>query len=105
MAKAQACKNLIAGEWVQSSSGNTFDNHNPADHRELVGSFQDSTSEDVEKAVAAACEVYPQWRLTPAPKRAEILFRLGEILTHRKEEIARDMTREMGKSHHTLRTA
>ncbi len=97
MAKAKACKNLIAGEWVQSSSGNTFDRHNPADQRELVGSFQDSTSKDVELAVAAACEAYSQWRLTPAPKRGEILFRLGEILTRRKEEIACDMTREMGK--------
>jgi len=48
MAKTKAYKNLIAGEWVQSSSGSTFDNHNPADQRELVGSFQDSTSEDVE---------------------------------------------------------
>mgnify|MGYP002130879620 FL=1 len=65
MAKAKAYKNLIAGEWVRSSSGNTFDSHNPADHRELVGSFQESTSEDVEKAVAAACEAYSLWRLTP----------------------------------------
>ncbi len=61
MAKAKAYKNLIAGEWVQSSSGNTFDNHNPADQRELVGSFQDSTSEDVEQAVGAACKAYSQW--------------------------------------------
>ncbi len=97
MAKAKACKNLIAGEWVQSSSGNTFDRHNPADQRELVGSFQDSTSEDVEFAVAAAWEAYSDWRLFPAPKRGEILFRVGEILTRRKEEIAYAMTREMGK--------
>ena len=97
MAKAKAYKNLITGEWVQSSSGNTFDSHNPADQRELVGSFQDSTSVDVEQAVAAACEAYSQWRLTPAPERGEILFRVGEILTRRKEEIAYDMTREMGK--------
>jgi len=97
MVKAKAYKNLIAGEWVESTSGNTFANHNPADRRELIGSFQDSTAEDVEQAVAAACEVYSQWWLTPASERGKILFRVGEILTRRKEEIAQDMTREMGK--------
>ncbi len=97
MAKVKAYKNLIAGEWVESTSGLTFENRNPADHRELIGSFQDSTAEDVDRAVAAACQAYSQWRLTPAPKRGEILFRVGEILARRKEALAYDMTREMGK--------
>jgi len=77
MAKAKAYKNLIAGEWVKSTSGRTFENRNPADQRELIGSFQDSTADDVDRAVAAACQAYSQWRLTPAPKRGEILFRVG----------------------------
>ena len=90
-------KNFIGGEWVESKSRELFQNLNPADAAEVIGRFADSGPEDVERAVAAAREAYRRWRLTPAPRRAEILFRLGELLIRRKEEFARDMTREMGK--------
>jgi alpha-ketoglutaric semialdehyde dehydrogenase len=89
--------NLIAGAWVQARSGRTFENRNPADTRELVGTFADSGPEDVEQAVAAARAAFPGWRALTAPKRGEILFRAAEILVRRKEDFARDMTREMGK--------
>ena len=59
--------------------------------------FPASNEEDVALAVNAAKAAYDKWRLTPAPKRAEILFRAAEILVKRKEDFARDMTREMGK--------
>ena len=42
-------------------------------------------------------EAYKSWRLVPAPKRAEILYRAAELLVQRKEEFSKDMTREMGK--------
>jgi acyl-CoA reductase-like NAD-dependent aldehyde dehydrogenase len=90
-------KNYIAGEWVRSSSGATFENRNPADRNEVLGIFQKSTAKDAEEAIAAAREAYNSWRLLPAPRRAEILFRVGEILIKRKEEFAQQMTREMGK--------
>jgi acyl-CoA reductase-like NAD-dependent aldehyde dehydrogenase len=89
--------NYIAGAWVPARSGHTLENRNPADTRELVGTFADSGPEDVEPAVAAARAAFPKWRALPAPKRGEILFRAAEILVRRKEEFARDMTREMGK--------
>jgi alpha-ketoglutaric semialdehyde dehydrogenase len=89
--------NFIGGEWVRSSSGAKFENRNPANRNEVLGIFQKSTSKDVDQAVAAASEAYSSWRLTPAPRRAEILFRVGEILIRRKEELAQQMTREMGK--------
>ena len=89
--------NLIGGEWVAARSGKTFRNHNPADHRDLVGEFAASGPEDVSDAVAAAKAAYATWRLVPAPKRAEILYRTGELLLQRKEQYAQDMTREMGK--------
>ncbi len=89
--------NYIAGAWVPAGSGRTFENRNPADTSERLGTFADSGPEDVERAVAAAREAYPKWRALPAPKRGEILFRAAEILLRRKEELARDMTREMGK--------
>jgi acyl-CoA reductase-like NAD-dependent aldehyde dehydrogenase len=89
--------NFIGGQWVPAASGRTFDNHNPADADDLVGRFADSGPEDLEEAVAAAREAFARWRAVPAPKRGEILFRAAEILVRRKEEFARDMTREMGK--------
>jgi aldehyde dehydrogenase (NAD+) len=90
-------RNWIGGKWVSSSSGKTFEDRNPADSDDLVGNFQKSNSKDVDAAVAAAKKAYRGWRLTPAPKRAEHLYAAGEILKRRKEEIARQMTREMGK--------
>src|SRR5580692_2793010 len=90
-------KNFINGEWVESRSGKAYENRNPANTDELVGMFVSSTSEDVDAAVDAATAAYATWRLVPAPKRAEILYRAAELLVHRKEEFSRDMTREMGK--------
>jgi alpha-ketoglutaric semialdehyde dehydrogenase len=90
-------KNFIDGEWVESASGETFENRNPADTRDLVGIFQKSNKEDVNAAVDAAKRAFARWRLVPAPRRAEMVFRAAEILMERKEEYARDMTREMGK--------
>jgi acyl-CoA reductase-like NAD-dependent aldehyde dehydrogenase len=89
--------NFIAGEWVKSSSGEWFDNVNPADTTDIVGRFPQSNSEDVNRAVEAAKNAATKWRRTPAPKRAEILFKLGEILRENKDRFTRDMTREMGK--------
>jgi aldehyde dehydrogenase (NAD+) len=90
-------KNYINGEWMESRSGKAYENRNPANTDELIGMFVSSTDEDVDVAVDAAKEAYKTWRLVPAPKRAEILFRAAELLLQRKEEFSKDMTREMGK--------
>jgi len=90
-------RNYIAGDWVAPRSGSYIENRNPADTRELVGRFTASTAEDVERAVGVAAEAFQKWRKVPAPRRAEILFKAGEILIRRKEAFAIDMTREMGK--------
>jgi aldehyde dehydrogenase (NAD+) len=94
---AKIYKNLIGGEWVESRSGQTFENLNPANFKDVVGIFPRSNKEDVNAAVEAARKAFQRWRLTPAPRRAEIIFRCGQILQERKEDYARDMTREMGK--------
>ena len=88
---------FIAGRWIDSVEGRTFDSVNPADTRDVVGRFPLSTAEDIELAVGAARSAADRWRKLPAPRRAEILFRLGEILIRRKDEFSREMTREMGK--------
>ena len=90
-------KNFINGEWVDSRGGGAYENRNPANTDELVGMFVSSTSADVDAAVEAARAAYEKCRLVPAPKRAEILFRAAELLVQRKEELSKDMTREMGK--------
>src|SRR5262252_5993040 len=89
--------NFIDGEWVEASTGETFENRNPADTRDVVGIFPKSAKADVDAAVDAAKRAFVRWRLVPAPKRAEIVYRAGEMLMERKEEYSRDMTREMGK--------
>jgi len=89
--------NLIDGKWTGPSSETFFPNVNPADSLDVTGEFPESTIEDVSAAVEAAARAYPKWRLMPAPKRAEILYHAAALLTERKESLARDMTREMGK--------
>jgi aldehyde dehydrogenase (NAD+) len=95
--KMKVYKNLIDGEWVDSASGETFENISPADTRDVVGIFQKSVKADVDAAVDAAKRAFAKWRLVPAPRRAEIVYRAAEMLFERKEEYSRDMTREMGK--------
>ncbi len=89
--------NFINGRFVPARSGNTYENRNPADTSDLIGTFPASGAEDVEAAVATAKAAYPKWRAIPAPQRGEIIRRATEILIRRKEELARLMTREMGK--------
>jgi len=90
-------RHFIAGEWAESTSGATFESHNPADRRDVVGRFQQGTAADVAMAIRAADSAGAMWRRTPAPKRGEILYRFGALLAEHKERIARAMTREMGK--------
>ena len=68
-------QNLIGGQWVAAQSGKTFLNLNPANHEDVIGEFALSAAEDVSAAIAAAEQAYASWRLVPAPKRAEILYR------------------------------
>jgi alpha-ketoglutaric semialdehyde dehydrogenase len=97
MSQAPVYKNLIGGQLKDSASGRTLENRNPADTREVVGLFPDSDARDVAAAVEAARRAFEGWRLVPAPKRGEIMFRAAQLLAERKEQYAREMTREMGK--------
>ncbi len=90
-------QNYIGGQWRDARSGATFESRNPARQSDVVGRFPASSAEDVADAVEAAREAFKTWRLVPAPKRGEILKKVGDLLTERKAEIARAMTREMGK--------
>lgn len=90
--------NFINGEWVDSASGETFASKNPADRREVLGTFARSGAADVNRAVQAAKAAYPEWNATPVPARADYVLRVGLLLEERKEELSQTMTREMGKT-------
>jgi aldehyde dehydrogenase (NAD+) len=89
--------NFIGGQWAAPSTGDYFENRNPADRDDLIGRFPRSGVADVERAVQSARRGFAAWSRTPAPLRGQVLQRVGELLVQKKEEIARAMTREMGK--------
>src|SRR3954452_2800135 len=90
-------RHFIAGEWVDSTSGETFESRNPADTSDVVGRFQQGTKADAAMAIKAAETAGPMWRRTPAPKRGEILYAFGALMAQHKERLSEAMTREMGK--------
>ena len=94
---AEKYKNLINGVWKESKSTDFIENRNPADHNDLIGLYPSSTKEDVDEAVKAARIAFEKWRLVPAPKRGDVLKVVGDMMLERKDEIAFEMTREMGK--------
>ena len=89
--------NYIGGEWRAAIKGGTFESTNPAHRGDVIGIFQRSTAEDVAAAVDAAARAQRAWREVPVPERGEMLFTVARLLEERKEELARLMTREMGK--------
>ncbi|MFN3597485.1 MAG: aldehyde dehydrogenase family protein [Rubricoccaceae bacterium] len=97
MADIPTFHNLIGGDWKPAASGETFESRNPARRADVVGRFPASAEADVDAAVRAARAAFDAWRLTPAPKRGDYLRRIGDVLTERKDDLARAMTREMGK--------
>jgi aldehyde dehydrogenase (NAD+) len=89
--------NFIAGEWRPSLSGNTYERRNPWRPSEIVGEFPSSNADDVADATEAAQQAAQSWAMLPAAKRGAILTRAAELIESRVEEIAQDMTWEMGK--------
>src|SRR6202795_1572217 len=93
---AKTFQNYIDGEWVDAASGETFESTSPA-NGETIGVFPKSGPDDVDRAVAAAKAAYAEWRLVPAPKRGEVLFRFAQLLAEHKDDVTELMTHEMGK--------
>lgn len=91
-------QNFIGGEWVDSKSGETFENRDPADTDDLIGKFQRSEKGDVDDGVEAAVEALKDWKEISAPERGKILLRAGSLLEDRKEELTKTLTREEGKT-------
>jgi len=94
----EAYRNYVAGQWVESKSGKTFPNINPANIGETIGHFQASGAEDVQAACEAAAKAQPAWAGAPAPRRGEFLFKAAELLESRLQKVSEEMTREEGKT-------
>ncbi len=94
---AQTYHNFIGGEWTPPAGG-TFEIRNPADTDEVVGQFPLATEDEVRAAIGASAEAQPKWGETPGPQRGEVLYRAAEIIRRRADELARDLTREEGKT-------
>ncbi|HCG28481.1 MAG TPA: aldehyde dehydrogenase, partial [Chloroflexi bacterium] len=89
-------RNYINGRWVDAKGGGAIERANPATGA-MIGSFPKSGRDDVVAAVEAANAAFDTWRRYPAPKRGEILYRVGQLMMDRKEQLGREMTEEMGK--------
>ena len=95
---SQSFSNLIGGEWVGARSGATIETRNPADTDEIVGRYPKCGADEARQAIEAARAAQPAWAAIPAPKRGEVLYRAANLLEARAESVARDMTREEGKT-------
>jgi malonate-semialdehyde dehydrogenase (acetylating)/methylmalonate-semialdehyde dehydrogenase len=89
--------NFVAGAWTGAQASTSLPVRDPAT-LDLLGHVPLSSAPDVERAVAAAASAFPAWRATPAVERARVLFRLKLLLEQHKEELARSLTREHGKT-------
>jgi acyl-CoA reductase-like NAD-dependent aldehyde dehydrogenase len=98
VATTQLCKNYINGQWVESKSSKIVDRRNPANTDEVVARIPLSTREEMKDAIAAARAAFPAWRDTPPPNRGKILFKATQLMQEQKNELARLLTREEGKS-------
>jgi aldehyde dehydrogenase (NAD+) len=92
-----AFANFVAGEWRQSVSGRTFEKHSPWRPSETIGEFPASGADDVDAAVDAASAAFPEWSRHPAAQRGAVLTAAADAVERRVEQIAQDMTLEMGK--------
>jgi aldehyde dehydrogenase (NAD+) len=89
--------NYVAGEWVGARSGDTYDKVNPWQPSSTVGEFASSGEEDVDAAVEAAAAAFATWSRLPLAARGAYLTAAAASLERRADEIARDMSAEMGK--------
>jgi malonate-semialdehyde dehydrogenase (acetylating)/methylmalonate-semialdehyde dehydrogenase len=94
--EVKTIKNFINGEWVESK-GEIVDVVNPATCQ-TIARVPISTKEEIDTAVEASKEAFPDWRATPPVARARCLFRLKELLEENFEEVSRIQTQEHGKT-------
>src|SRR5213080_913329 len=91
-------RNFIGGKWIESASSKTVNNINPADTEDIIGTVRQATREEARAAVEGAAEAFRDWRATPAPARGRIVAKAARLMEESKEELARILTHEEGKT-------
>jgi malonate-semialdehyde dehydrogenase (acetylating)/methylmalonate-semialdehyde dehydrogenase len=86
----------IGGQIVPGTSGRSGPVYNPATG-EQTGAVAFASVEEIDRAVAAAKAAFPDWRALSLSRRAELMFRIRELVHQRREDIARVLTAEHGK--------
>ena len=94
----QTYQNFIGGEWVPAKSGQTFQNSNPADTREVVAQYPQSGQPDALAAIEAAKAAFPAWSAMTSVARGRVLSKASQLIEARKPELAKLLTREEGKT-------
>jgi aldehyde dehydrogenase (NAD+) len=94
----QICRNFINGKWVESKATRTSERRNPANLDEVVGLVPLSSREETREAIAAAKAAFAAWRDTPAPVRGRVIAKAAILMEQQKDELARILTREEGKT-------
>ena len=94
----QTYRNFIGGQWVESTSAKTVENINPADTDDVLGIVRLSTRDEARAAVEAASNAFRAWRATPPPTRGRIVARAARLMDEDRENLARLLTREEGKT-------
>ncbi len=97
MSTIPTVKNYINGKWVESASGKTIANTNPANTDEILCYAPLSTRDEVKAAIAAAKEAFPKWKNTPAPVRGKLMFKAMTLVQEHIDELAVILTKEEGK--------
>jgi alpha-ketoglutaric semialdehyde dehydrogenase len=91
-------RSFIDGKWINSTSGVTVSNINPANVNDIIGTAEHCTREEARKAVEAAYNAFRDWRETPAPARGRLINRAARLMEDNKEELAAILTREEGNT-------
>jgi acyl-CoA reductase-like NAD-dependent aldehyde dehydrogenase len=91
-------RSFINGAWLDSVSGRTAPNINPANINDVIGQSQLATRDEARKAVEAAYNAFRDWKRTPAPARGRIIAKAARLMEDNKEEFAQILTREEGKT-------
>jgi 1-pyrroline dehydrogenase len=89
-------KNFVGGEWSDSAGGETMEVVNPSTG-EVIAEVPSSTAEDADRAVQAAKAALPEWLETTPGERAELLFKLADLIEENADELAALESKNVGK--------
>ena len=92
---AKSPKMYIDGKWVDSSSGKTFEDHNPFTG-DVYANVPAGTAEDARSAIDAAKAAFPEWAATPPAAKRQIFLKAADVMESRQDELVKAMMEEVG---------